>query len=184
MAENGHEVADTNGETNQLSDRDIALYNAADPFAVVSNKPWEFEARSVFLKRLSIVFIVIVMVIHIFVGAVLDIEWTGATITTLDKLAFPGVGLVISVLLWITMNRPRVRANEDGVEVRNIIGTRFYSWVVIYGLSFPEGSRMARLELPEFEYVPLWAMQSADGPSTVKAVSAFRELEAKYMPKD
>lgn len=168
----------------ELSEREIAAYNAADPFAVVTTKPWEFEHRSKFLRNLSIVFIIIVMVIHIWVGAVLDIEWTGATITFIDKLAFPGVGLVISVLLWITMNRPRVRANEDGVEIRNIVGTRFYSWVVIYGLSFPEGARMARLELPEFEYVPIWAMQSADGASTVQAVREFRALEAKYMPED
>ena len=175
---------ETGARRRQLSDEEIVAYNYADPFAVVTTKPWEFEHKSKFLRNLSFVLIVIVMAIHIWVGAVLDIEWTGATITQIDKLAFPGIGLVISVLLFIIMNRPRVRANEDGVEVRNIVGTRFYSWVIIYGLSFPEGARMARLELPEFEYVPLWAMQSADGASTVKAVSEFRELEAKYMPKD
>ena len=185
-----YDVADTPDNTGtgtrrqELSDREIAAYNAADPFAVVTTKPWEFEHRSTFLRNLSMVLIVIVMAIHVFVGATVDIEWTGASITFIDKLAFPGIGLVISVLLWISMNRPRVRANADGVEVRNIIGTRFYSWVVIYGLAFPEGARMARLELPEFEYVPVWAMQSADGASTVKAVSQFRELEAQYMPKD
>ncbi|HZK32798.1 MAG TPA: PH domain-containing protein [Corynebacterium sp.] len=172
------------GPKRRLSDEEIALLNAADPFAVISDKPWEFETRSKFLRNLSIIVVVVVMAIHIFVGAVLDIEWTGATITELDKWAFPGVGLVLSIFLWIIMNRPRVRANADGVEVRNIIGTRFYSWVLIYGLSFPEGSRMARLELPEFEYVPLWAMQAADGASTVQAVRDFRELEATYMPKE
>ena len=39
----------------------------------------------------------------------------------------------------------------------------FAAWLVIYGLTFPRSSRMARLELPEFEYVPLWAIQSGDG---------------------
>lgn len=168
----------------QLSDEEIMALNTADPFAVVTDKPWEFETKSKFLRNLSIVFIVIVMAIHIFVGATVDIQWTGATITTVDKWAFPGIGAVISILIAVAFNRPRVRANEDGVEVRNIIGTRFYSWLVIYGLSFPEGARMARLELPEFEYVPMWAMQSADGASTVQAVREFRGLEAKYMPKD
>lgn len=168
----------------ELSEKEIAYLNALDPHARVTTKPWEFETRSVFLKRLSWFIIVVVMAIHIWVGATVDIEWTGAAITFIDKLAFPGVGLVISVLAYLAFNRPRVRANEDGVEVRNIIGTRFYSWYVIYGLYFPEGARMARLELPDFEYVPLWAMQSADGASTIKAVSEFRELEAKYMPVD
>ncbi|NLP39703.1 MAG: PH domain-containing protein, partial [Corynebacterium pollutisoli] len=87
-------------------------------------------------------------------------------------------------LAYLAFTRPRVRANEDGVEIRNIIGTRFYPWSVAYGLFFPQGARMARLELPEFEYVPMWAMQASDGPAVVQAVSTFRELEAKYMPQD
>ncbi|AWB81848.1 hypothetical protein C3B44_05320 [Corynebacterium yudongzhengii] len=167
-----------------MSDREVAYFNALDPHASYTTKEWEFEARSKFLRRLSIALIVLVMAIHIWVGFTVDIEYTGATITTLDKWAFPGVGLIISVLIWFALNRPRIRANSDGVEVRNIIGTRFYSWYVIYGLSFPQGSRMARLELPEFEYVPIWALQSADGAHTIQKVSEFRELEAKYMPQD
>jgi len=88
------------------------------------------------------------------------------------------------VLSWIALTRPRVRANEDGVQVANIIGTRFYPWTVIYGLSFPKSSRMARLELPEFEYVTLWAIQSGDKERAIRAVEQFRALEAKYMPQD
>ena len=55
---------------------------------------------------------------------------------------------------------------------------------MVYGLSFPKGARMARLELPDFEYVPLWAIQSGDKESALRTVGQFRELEAKYMPQD
>lgn len=171
-------------EGNRLSDRELEYLNAADPHAVVSDKPWELEIASPFLRRVAIGWVVLVMAVHIFMAAVLDVQFTGLTITGVDKLAFPGVGLVISVLSWIALTRPRVRANEDGVEVRNIIGTRFYPWLVIYGLSFPRGSRIARLELPEFEYVPLWAIQSGDKEKALEAVEKFRRLEAKYMPED
>lgn len=167
-----------------LSDEELAYFNALDPHAVTSTKPWKFEATSPALKRIAVIAIVVIMAVHIFMGAVVDIEFTGAAITTLDKLAFPGIGLILSAFTWWGLSRPRVRANEDGVEVRNIIGTRFYPWVVIYGLAFPRGSRMARLELPEFEYVPLWAIQSADKERAVAAVKDFRELEAQYMPED
>ena len=68
--------------------------------------------------------------------------------------------------------------------MRNIIGSRFYPWQVIYGLSFPEGDRMARLELPEFEFVPVWALQSGDRERAMRDVRTFRALEAKYMPED
>lgn len=43
---------------------------------------------------------------------------------------------------------------------------------------------MARLELPEFEYMPLWAIQVSDGADTIQAVRKFRELEAQYMPEE
>ena len=70
------------------------------------------------------------------------------------------------------------------VEVRNIVGTRFYPWQVVYGLSFPVGQRMARLELPEFEFVPVWALQSGDKDTVIDNVRRFRDVEAKYMPQD
>lgn len=186
MDEQAHATSGSSEQarSRKISDRDLAIMNAADPFAATSNKPWEFETTSPFLRKIAIVWVIIVMAVHIFMGVFVDVEFTGAAITPVDKWAYPGVGVIISILSWIVLNRPRVRANSDGVEVRNIIGTRFYSWVVIYGLTFPKGSRMARLELPEFEYVPLWAIQSGDGERALKAVRDFRALEAKYMPED
>ncbi|MBP3948265.1 PH domain-containing protein [Corynebacterium sp. Marseille-P3884] len=165
-------------------DRDFALFNALDPHAVTSTKPWEVEIASKYLRRVALAAVIVIMAAHIFTGVMVDVEFTGAAITTVDKFAFPAIGLILSVLVWLALTRPRVRANEDGVEVRNIIGTRFYPWVVVYGLSFPRGSRMARLELPEFEYVPLWAIQSGDKERAVESVKEFRRLEARYMPED
>ncbi|AKE39227.1 Bacterial PH domain [Corynebacterium camporealensis] len=174
----------TPGQKRTLSEAEMLAYTSADPFAMTSEKPWEMELSSKFLRNIAIGWVILVMIIHIFMGITLDIEFTGASVTGIDKFAFPGVGVVVSILSWIALNRPRLRANEDGVEIRNIIGTRFYPWFVIYGLSFPEGARMARLELPEFEYVPIWAIQSGDKEKAIDAVREFRKLEARYMPED
>ncbi|MGV0417528.1 PH domain-containing protein [Corynebacterium segmentosum] len=167
-----------------LSDAEVLAYTSADPFARTTSKPWEYTAKSPFLRKIAIGWVILVMAVHIFMGVTLDISFTGAHVTTIDKFAFPGVGIVISILSWIALNRPRLQANEDGVEVRNIIGTRFYPWQVVYGLSFPVGQRMARLELPEFEAVPVWALQSGDKDTVITKVRDFRDLEAKYMPQD
>lgn len=43
---------------------------------------------------------------------------------------------------------------------------------------------MARLELPEFVYMPLWAIQASDGKDGIEAVRKFRALEAQYMPEE
>lgn len=165
-------------------EQEVAYLNALDPHAMTSSKPWELEISSKYLRNVAIVWVIVVMAVHIFMAWAVDAQFSGVTITGLDKFAFIGVGLIISALSWIALTRPRVRANSDGVQVANIIGTRFYPWTVIYGLSFPRGSRMARLELPEFEYVTLWAIQSGDKERAIRAIEEFRELEAKYMPQD
>ena len=168
----------------QLTDEEIVAYTSADPFAATSTKPWEYEVTSKYLRTVAIFCVVIVMAVHIFMGATVGLKFTGAAVTTIDKFAFPGVGIIISVLAWLALTRPRLRANSDGVEIRNIVGTRFYPWQVIYGLSFPEGARMAHIELPNFEFVPVWALQAGDKDTVISNVRAFRELEARYMLQD
>lgn len=167
-----------------MTEREEALeaYVAADPITT-TDKPWEFEARAKILKVWAAIAIIIVMAVHIFMAWAVNYRDTGATITPIDQFAFIGIGIIIS-LACLLLLRPRVRANEDGVEVRNFIGTQFYPWFLIYGLSFPKSAHWARLELPDFEFVPMWAFQSADGEHVINMVKEFRVLEDKYMPKD
>lgn len=166
-----------------VSDADRQAYTAADA-ALTTTKPWEFEVSSPALRVVAIVLAIVVIAVHLGMSLVVDKGSTGLALSSADKWAFLGVGIVLAILALLAFLRPRVRANEDGVQVRNIIGTRFYPWTVIYGLRFPKGSRMALLELPDFEYVPLWAIQSMDGVRAIKAVEDFRRLESDYMPKE
>ncbi len=144
---------------------------------------WLLEVKSTTMKRWAWGSAAVVLAVHIFMGAVVDVGDTGAAVTTIDKLAFPILGLVLASLCLL-MLRPRLRANAKGVEVRNFLNPRFYSWNDIYGLSFPREAKWARLELPEFEFVPVWAIQSADKEAAVKAMKEFRKLEDSYMPVD
>ncbi|WP_431442325.1 PH domain-containing protein [Actinophytocola sp.] len=97
---------------------------------------------------------------------------TGVNFRLSDQIAMVGIGLFLALgALWFT--RPRVRADRDGVEVRNMLGARRFSWSEIEQVSFPDGSPWARLELPHDEYVPMVAIQALDGE---RAVAAMREL--------
>ncbi len=97
---------------------------------------------------------------------------TGVYFKTSDQVAMIGIGFFLALAaLWITW--PRVRADADGIEVRNLLGTRRFPWTLIRHVSFPDGAWWARLELPGDEYVPMLAIQAIDGD---RAVAAMREL--------
>jgi hypothetical protein len=105
-------------------------------------------------------------------GVFLRSSDTGANFTMSDQVAMFGIGIMLALgALWFT--RPRVRADRDGVEVRNMLGARRFSWSDVEQVSFPDGSPWARLELPHDEYVPMLAVQAMDGE---RAVTAMREL--------
>ena len=166
----------------QPSERDITRMVALDP-TITSSKPWTFEIRSPYLTKVMIVVMVLVILGAAFMTVAVGMDENGAALTVADDLAFVGIG-IIGLFLCLLIRRPRVRANEDGVEVRNFLGTRFYPWEIVYGLAFPKGDRWARLELPEFEFVPMLAFQAGDSEHVVRMVHEFRELENAYMPDE
>ncbi|AKE41289.1 hypothetical membrane protein [Corynebacterium kutscheri] len=167
----------------RLSEEEIQRYVAADP-ARTTTQGWEIEITSRRLKMWSYIAAGIILGLHIFLAVVVAIGDTGTTVTLVDQWGYFLVGLILATGTFIALRRPRIRANSDGVEVRNFFDARFYPWTVVYGLNFPEGTRFARLELPDFEYVPTWALQSADGIHAIHALEKFRDLEAHYMPED
>lgn len=144
---------------------------------------WLLTVTSTSLRWWAVIGAVVVMAVHVFMAVVSGVGDTGATVTTVDQWAFVGIGVIISGLVLMLL-RPRVRVNEDGVEVRNIFGAQFYRWSIIHGLSFPRNARWARLELPDFEFVPMMAFQVADKSTVASKVERFRVLEDRYMPDE
>ncbi|MFC6316574.1 PH domain-containing protein [Corynebacterium gerontici] len=183
MSNKMSEVDNINQRHRELSEEELQRYVAADA-ALTSSKPWKLSITSRKLRIRAMVSAGVIIALHVFLALVVAIGDTGTTVTVIDQWGYFLVGVLLAALVFIALWRPRVQVNEDGVEVRNFLGTKFYPWFVIYGLNFPEGARMARLELPDFEYVSLWALQSADGAQAVQDVKDFRALEAQYMPED
>jgi len=108
---------------------------------------------------------------------------TGVTVTRADQWGFIGIGLVFSFVA-LSLLRPHVKVNSQGVEVRNIVNGQFYPWEIIHGLSFPQEAKWARLELPDFEFVPMMALNIYDKQLIAQRVENFRQLEDRYMPFD
>ncbi|QUQ66754.1 PH domain-containing protein [Kutzneria sp. CA-103260] len=100
---------------------------------------------------------------------------TGAYFEVSDQIAMAMVGVFLACGVLL-LTRPRVRAQEEWIEVRNLLGATRYAWSEVRGLSFPDGAAWARLDLPADEYVSIMAVQAADGARAVTAMRALRSL--------
>jgi hypothetical protein len=118
---------------------------------------------------------------HIVVGLLLKIRSSGVIFQTADQIAMALLGLVLAgaVLLFA---RPRLRVGAAGLSVRNLLGDKLIPWPDVVGVSFPGGSRWARLDLPDDEYIPVMAIQAVDKDRAVAAMDAVRSLLARYRP--
>lgn len=102
---------------------------------------------------------------------------TGVYFRFADQVALTLLGLFIAGGLLL-LARPRVRADADGVEVRNILVTHRYAWRDVVRVAFPDGASWARLDLPDDEYVAVLAIQAVDGMRAVAAITRLRELHS------
>ncbi|PSL51029.1 PH (Pleckstrin Homology) domain-containing protein [Saccharothrix carnea] len=118
------------------------------------------------------VFLVVVFTV---VGLLLGDTPTGVIFRTSDQVAM----ILLGVLLAggaLLLTRPRVRADAEGVEVRNVVTAHRFTWQQVLHVSFPDGASWARLELPDDEYVSIMAVQAVDRDHAVAAVRALRDL--------
>lgn len=123
----------------------------------------------------------LIVTIHFVVSLLLTIRASGVIFRTYDRVAVVVLGLIVAGSLLL-LTRARVRAGESGVSVRNALGDRLIPWSQVVGVSFPPGKRWARLELPDDEYIPLVAIQSADKEHAVEAMRELRALVSRYRP--
>jgi hypothetical protein len=134
-----------------------------------------FQARPHKARAIAIAVAVFFVVALTTVAILLRRSSTGAYFYVSDQVAMAGIGLVLAgTALWFA--RPRVRADHEGVEVRNMLGARRFPWPEIQSVSFPDGSPWARLELADDEYVPILAVQAIDGEHAVTAMRELRRL--------
>lgn len=140
----------------------------SDTGTVVVIRPWR-------AAWMSAVVAVVLLAVFAVVAVLLRGSDTGAIFRLSDQIAMMGVGVLLAAasMLFAT---PRVRADADGIEVRNVLIGRKFGWLDVLGVSFPDGASFARLELPEDEYYGLLAIQAVDRERAVEAVRALRRL--------
>ncbi|AHH96153.1 PH domain-containing protein [Kutzneria viridogrisea] len=124
------------------------------------------------VRLVAIPLAALLVVLFVVIAVLLRNTPTGAYFGTSDQIAMALVGVLLACGVLL-LTRPRVRANAEGIEVRNLLGATWYSWDQVDGISFPDGAAWARLDLPADEYVSVMAVQATDRD---RAVAAIREL--------
>ncbi|MEU4741689.1 PH domain-containing protein [Actinosynnema sp. NPDC023658] len=133
----------------------------------------EFRPKKIRLVAgASAVFLVVVFTV---VGLLLGDTPTGVIFRASDQVAMVCLGVLLACGVLL-LTRPRVRADAEGVEVRNVVTAHRFTWQQVLHVSFPDGASWARLELPDDEYVSIMAVQAVDRDHAVAAVRALREL--------
>jgi len=94
-----------------------------------------------------------------------------------DQVAMIGLGVLIGLGI-MAFARPRVRADADGIRVRNVVGGYELPWSVVRAVRFDRNSPWASLELHDDEAVQIHALQAADKEYAVEGVRTLRALHA------
>jgi hypothetical protein len=131
------------------------------------------------VRRIAIPVAVALVVIFVVVAVLLKSGSTGVRFGLSDQVSIAAIGVVLGAAVLLLI-RPRMVADADGVEVRNVLFGQKVPWATIHAVSFPDGAPWARLELPHDEYVPVVAIQAADGERAVVAIRELRALLRKY----
>ncbi|GAA2345166.1 PH domain-containing protein [Saccharopolyspora halophila] len=135
----------------------------------------EVVAKPVKMRRTAYPIAIVLVVVFAAVGTMLRSTPTGVVFSVSDQVAMGLLGVLLAAGALL-LTRPRLRADAEGLEVRNIIGTTRVPWNLVEGVSFPDGAPWARIELPDDEYVPIMAIQATDGQHAVVAMRELREL--------
>jgi hypothetical protein len=117
------------------------------------------------------------VVVFVVIATALRTSDTGVYFRLADQVAMVLLGLLIAAGILL-LARPRVRADARGVEVRNTAWPRYVPWELVQAVSFPDGASWARLDLPDYEYLPMLAVQAVDGQRAVDAIRGLRALHA------
>ena len=115
------------------------------------------------------------------IGLLLRDTNEGVTFTVNDQIGLIGIGLVLGAVI-MTAARPRLRADENGMSVRNVFGETFVPWPLVVRVAFPSGAHWAELQMPDDEVKAVLAIQAMDRGRAVTALERLRALHQRYAP--
>ncbi len=138
------------------------------------------QSRPVRSARIATVVAAVVFVVFMVIALLLPHTTAGVRFTGADQFGMAGVGVLLSIGI-LSFTRPRMRADERGVDTRGFLGGyRHVDWDLIRAVEFPPKVRFGRLVLPGEELIPLYAVQRGDTERSVEVMDRLRVLHAEH----
>jgi hypothetical protein len=103
------------------------------------------------------------------------------TATTVDRLSLL-VFWVLVMLVLGTLAAPRVRADDDGLLVVNMVRRRRLDWAQIVGLRFGTGDPWVQLDLSDGTTLAVMGIQRSDGPHAQRAAHELAAVVRSRQP--
>lgn len=125
----------------------------------------------------------VVIAVSVVAGLLLKDVDEGVSFRTADQIGTIGIGVVLAAAIMTTA-RPRLRATNAGLWIRNVLGDKFFAWNMIIKVAYPPNSPWAQLQLPDDEVHPVMAIQSLDRGRAVRALEQVRRLHDTYAPPE
>jgi hypothetical protein len=120
----------------------------------------------------------VVLVAFVITAVVMPHASAGVEFGVKDQVATALIGVILAGLL-LTLTRPRLHADGDGVRLRSFLGGwRTVGWDLVLAVEFPANVRFARLVLPADETLAIYAVQRLDRQAAVETMRRLRALHA------
>jgi hypothetical protein len=128
------------------------------------------------MRLVCVVVAAVVLIVMVSVALLLQTSSTGVvTFGPADQIAMVGLGVALAAGILL-LGRSRVDADEQGVRVRNILGSHDLPWSAVRSVRFGRDSAWASLLLVTGEELAVLAVQTADRDRAVAAVEGLRAL--------
>jgi len=147
------------------------------------NEPVLYQVRPRKMIILASIASTLVIGVSVVAGLLLKDVDEGVSFRTTDQIGTIGVGVVLAAAIMTTA-RPRLRATSAGLWVRNVLGDKFFPWMLVIRVAYPQSAPWAQLQLPDDEIQPVMAIQSLDRGRAVRALEEVRQLHDRFAPPE
>jgi hypothetical protein len=110
----------------------------------------------------------VVLVGAVLLGVSLPAPYKGG-----DQLGVALCGVPVAAVLWL-LARPSVTASDDGLLVRNLVGSRRLTWAEVVSIRLGPDDSWASIDVSDGTSLPVMALQTVDRAHTAEALAELR----------